>query len=118
MSREFRLNFTAVKCTTVLPEVLLTAGADFMLLQDANSLKQTVIKVHVYGPVSLGSPASSSELIVTLEGSVEAVWAGNDTTGQPNAQSARAGGRTCLEIPAESLKGTVTIHLLPEGHNV
>lgn len=78
-----------------------------MVLQDASSLRQAAVKAHVYGPVTLGSAATSNQHIATVEHPVDAAWPGNDTTGQPDSRSARAGGRVCVEVPAEVLQGVL-----------
>lgn len=76
-----------------------------MLVQDAQAIKETTIKMRLFGEVTLGTEASSPELIASVEAPAEAVWSGNDTTGQPNAKSARCGGRVVLDIPPETLQG-------------
>jgi hypothetical protein len=82
-----------------------------LLLQDAASLKGSSIRAHIFGPVTLGSTETSDQLITNAEGLVEEAWVGNDTTGQPGAESARSGGRACVEVPAAALQGTCAQHM-------
>jgi hypothetical protein len=76
-----------------------------ILLQDHGVLRNATLMATVIGPITLGGDALLEEVAMATVKVDDAVWSGNDTTGQANKSAGRAGGRAKVSWNLEDLGG-------------